>query len=150
MPAINFTKFIEKVEDGRKTQTIRATRKNPIKAGDRVVYMPRWHKPSLAKVLGVDSPDWAGKTTEEMVLIDTGGKHLPRTYAFSNEVFSFGEESRALILSLAAQWPEYFGVIAPPVAFWERLGAAAVKPLEEAVEELRTAFAMIKGISKHR
>jgi uncharacterized protein YqfB (UPF0267 family) len=35
MPALNFKKqFMPAVLDGRKTQTIRATRKHPIKAGD--------------------------------------------------------------------------------------------------------------------
>lgn len=34
MPSLNFTKFADKVIDGRKPHTIRATRKIPIKAGD--------------------------------------------------------------------------------------------------------------------
>ena len=36
MPALNFTRFVDQVEDGRKTQTIRATRKRPIKVGDKL------------------------------------------------------------------------------------------------------------------
>jgi hypothetical protein len=34
MPSLNFTKFVDKVENGSKTQTIRAIRKRPIKVGD--------------------------------------------------------------------------------------------------------------------
>ncbi len=34
MPAINFTMFIDKVESGEKTQTIRKHRKRPIMIGD--------------------------------------------------------------------------------------------------------------------
>jgi len=36
MPSLNFTKFVDEVECGLKTQTIRRTRKRPIKAGDRL------------------------------------------------------------------------------------------------------------------
>jgi hypothetical protein len=34
MPSLNFTVFVDQVLDGRKTQTIRAIRKRPIKVGD--------------------------------------------------------------------------------------------------------------------
>lgn len=34
MPLVNFSKFIDQVEDGRKTCTIRATRVHPFKEGD--------------------------------------------------------------------------------------------------------------------
>lgn len=36
MPALNYTVFIDKVESGEKRQTIRATRKHPIKVGQRL------------------------------------------------------------------------------------------------------------------
>lgn len=34
MPALNYTKFTDRVADGRKRQTIRAWRKRPIRVGD--------------------------------------------------------------------------------------------------------------------
>ncbi len=50
MPAINFTKFIDKILSGEKTQTIRLVRKNPIKVGD-TLYLYSGLRTKNAKLL---------------------------------------------------------------------------------------------------
>ncbi len=50
MPSLNFTMFIDQIEDGRKTQTIRALRKHPIKAGDRLHLFTGLRRPGARRL----------------------------------------------------------------------------------------------------
>ncbi len=52
MPAINFSVFIEQVENGSKKQTIRKRRKRPIKVGDTLQLYTGMRTPACRK-LGV-------------------------------------------------------------------------------------------------
>lgn len=50
MPALNFSVFVDEVESGEKRQTIRATRKRPIKAGD-TLYLYTQQRTKNARLL---------------------------------------------------------------------------------------------------
>lgn len=51
MPGLNFTKFVDQIESGRKRQTIRRKRKRPIKPGD-MLYLWTGQRTKQARKLG--------------------------------------------------------------------------------------------------
>lgn len=74
MPAISFSVFREKLENGTKAQTIRKLRKHPIKVGDKLFIY--WKKRSKNnKLLGVTECTWTRTTylrniTNEEAILD--------------------------------------------------------------------------------
>lgn len=50
MPSLNFTMFVDQVLDGRKTQTIRAMRKHPIKVGDTLHLFTGMRRPCCRRL----------------------------------------------------------------------------------------------------